>query len=252
MIFSVQPLTILYIAAAIAVVASFVSIIMGKRLTHKERVLMFSIISVPILLATLYVGAYTVNQNFDSATGGPVHWHADYQVWVCDERLDLTNPTFPSNKVGTPLLHEHNDDRIHLEGTLMQLSESTLGRYFYVIGGQITQDSIVFPTNEQGIVAKTNGDQCNGQTSTLNVYVNGERIQNPAEYVIYPHESVPPGDCIIFEFGPENAQTTDRLCESWRASQSSDRPYTYDNYEENREQHHSYVNDLREEEHLGR
>ncbi len=242
----------LFLAATIAIIASLVSLLMGKRLTHKERVLMFSIISIPIIFATLYLGAYTVNQNFESVTGGPVHWHADYQVWVCDERLDLINPRFPSNKVGTPLLHEHNDDRIHLEGTLMRLEDTSLGTYFHVIGGRLTATSISFPTNEQGIVTRVNNDLCDGQPSTLKVFVNGQRIINPAEYIMYPHESVPPGDCIIFEFSPGDAQTTNRMCESWRASQSGDRPYTYENYQENREEYHYYVNDLREEQHLGR
>jgi len=250
--FSIEPTTIILIAASIALIASFASLAMGKRLTHTEKILMFTLISIPIMLSTLYLGAYTVNQNFQSVTGGPVHWHVDYQVWVCDERLDLVDPKFPSNKIGTPVLHEHNDDRIHVEGTIMRLSEANLGTYFNVIGGRITAQSITYPTQDQGIIDKTNGDLCDGQPSTLKVYVNGERIPNPATYVMYPHEKVPPADCVIVEFSPGNEHTTERICESWRASQSSDRPYTYENYEENRAQYHDYVKDLREEQHLGR
>ena len=43
----------------------------------------------------------------------------------------------------------------------------------------------------------------------------------------YPHPNVPPGDCVIVEFGPNLPDTTERMCDFWEAN-----GWTYDNYQE--------------------
>ena len=63
---------------------------------------------------------------------------------------------------------------------------------------------------------RENGDVCpDGSVGTLKVYVNGKLNPDPERYVPAPHIYVPPGDCIIFEFGPGSALTTERICDSW-------------------------------------
>ena len=67
------------------------------------------------------------------------------------------------------------------------------------------------------------GDTCNGQVSDVQVFVYqlGEddtyeqiKLDNPRDYVITDDPNVPPGDCVIFEFGPERDKT-DKLCEQY-------------------------------------
>ena len=60
------------------------------------------------------------------------------------------------------------------------------------------------------------------------VYVNGKKIDNYSEYVIYPDSIVPPGDCIVVLFDETNDDKTDIICESWEVNS-----WNYDNYERN-------------------
>ncbi|MCH7567996.1 MAG: hypothetical protein IIA87_01110 [Nanoarchaeota archaeon] len=182
--------------------------------------LFFWLMIIPIVLSSLYLAGNTIYENIVSETGGPVHWHADYQVLVCGERLDLIDPEGLSNRIGTTILHEHGDDRIHLEGTLREVKDASLGRYFQAIGGELESapGHLIYPTEDKGIINYQNGDLCpDGSLGTLKVYVNGKRIDDFENYVIYPDSRVPPGDCVIIAFDGSERVTTDILCESWEA-----------------------------------
>lgn len=229
--FAANPLTFIWISLALGAVMTLLSFLFGDKLSHGGKILFFSLIAVPILLSSIYMGAHTVHENIISETGGPVHWHVDYQVHVCGERLDLINPTGLNNKIGSPLFHEHNDDRVHIEGTVMNVQSVDLQSYFAVIGGSLTETSLTYRDENKGLVEVQNGDLCNGQESTLNIYINGQQVEDPLNHVPYPHAMVPPGDCVIVEFGPEDSSTTDRLCESWQAQE-----WNYNNYEQLREE----------------
>ena len=203
-------------AAAIAVVLVIASIKYEKRI-QKFKKLVFLGIVIPLILASLFLAATTIYANILSTTKGPVHWHADYEVWACNEKLDLVNPKGMSNRIGTALFHEHGNDRIHIEGVVHSLDDVTLGRYFTTIGGKLQQDKLMYQT-EKGIIVYSNGDPCpNGDRGTLKVYVNGKKIANPEQYVITQTAYVPPGDCIIIDFSSSDAVTTDKICSSWTA-----------------------------------
>lgn len=160
-----------------------------------------------IVMLTLGITAYlvwtTISLNIKSVTGGPVHWHADFEIWHCGEKIDLLDPTGLENKVGTPLFHEHNDGRIHVEGPVLDYKDISLGKFFEVVGG--------FPL-ESGI-------ECNGYPGVVQVFVYKtegntfyqEKIADYADYVLSPHSSIPPGDCIIIELDREKAKT-ERIC----------------------------------------
>src|SRR3989338_7280715 len=77
---------------------------------------------IPVIFTTVFLAAATVIKNQTSVTKGPVHWHADYQIFICgvDQTpptgkstevqpgaVDLLNPRGISNRIGTPDLHEH-------------------------------------------------------------------------------------------------------------------------------------------------
>ena len=153
-----------------------------------------------------------------SVTDGPVHFHADFQIWNCGKEVDLINPTGWDNKVGTPLLHEHNDNRIHVEGPVLDYKDISLGNFFKVVGGFLTDTVLNVPTNS-GVVTMQSGNMCDGEVGFLQVFVyrttdktfSQEKITDGANYVLSSHSSIPPGDCIIIEFDKEKVQT-DRIC----------------------------------------
>ncbi len=211
------------------VLISVGSIIFKDKIKDNNKKYIFWIMVLPVVLSALYLSGYTIYENITSETNGPVHWHADYQVLTCGNKLDLVNPTFPKNKIGSPLLHEHNDDRIHIEGTVNNLEDISLGKYFEVIGGKLEEGHLIYNT-VQGIKEYKDGDECNGTPSSLKVYVNGERIEDYADYLYYPDPLVPPGDCIIISFDPSESETIDILCESWEV-----KGWNYENYKDKRD-----------------
>lgn len=222
-----DPVLYIKLVALFVVFLTILVLLLEGKFKENHKTLLFYLFVIPVMASTLYLGAHTVYENIQSETGGPIHWHADYQVWACGERLDLIDPTGLKNKIGSPLFHEHNDDRIHVEGTVMHLEDIDLGSYFEVIGGELNEQVLVYPTEGKGIVEYSSGETCpNGEVGEVQVFVNGKKQQDFANYLMYPHALVPPGDCIIVEFGP-GKETTDKICESWDTKK-----WTYDNYEE--------------------
>lgn len=226
----VDPVTYLQIVGVFVVLITLIIIVFKKKLGERHKSLLFWLIAAPVLIVTFYLAIATVHENLISQTKGPVHWHADYQVWACDERLNLIDPKGLNNKIGSPLFHEHNDDRIHVEGTVKDVDDVDLEAYFRVVGGRLTNSQLIYPTEERGVLEFNNGDLCNGVESELGVYINGKRVGDVSQIMYYPHALVPPGDCIIVEFGPNLEETTSRICESWGPM-----GWNYDNYEELRE-----------------
>jgi hypothetical protein len=186
---------------------------------------LFAGIVIPTLLTSFYLAGSTIYLNIVSSSGGPVHWHADFQIWDCGKEVELEDPTgFLSNKVGTATLHEHNDQRIHLEGVVVKEAEASLGHFFDVVGGKISANEIQVPTNN-GLIIRRNGDGCgDGKSGILQVYLfrtsgdtyTQEKVANPEKIILSPHGAVPPGDCIIMQFKSTVEDKTDKICQQYR------------------------------------
>jgi hypothetical protein len=180
------------------------------------KVFAFGLIVAIVLGVTGYLIWSTVSINIKSVTGGPVHYHADFEIWNCGQKVDLIDPRGLDNKVGTPLLHEHNDNRIHIEGPVLDNKDISLGNFFKVVGGSM-ETSIKVPTNN-GLITLEDG-KCNGEFAEPQVFVyktegktfSQERLINPKDYVISAYSSVPPGDCIIIELDKPK-EKTDKIC----------------------------------------
>lgn len=229
-----------------------------KRRT-KHKLPIFVSICVVVAGTTLTITGNTIYLNLASATGGPVHWHADIEVWACGNELELRDPTgFLSNKIGTATYHEHNDKRIHLEGVPVELpDDASLGKFMRVIGGSISNNTLVVPLTEGnyfedghdeqdgdgngvpapelvepyifteagGKVARfVNGETCGSEPAQVQAFVyrydeatktyQQSKIEDADKYSIAPHETVPPGDCVIIEFAPAKDRT-DKLCKQF-------------------------------------
>src|SRR3989344_5398241 len=84
-----------------------------------NKIILFLCIVLSVILPTFYFIGSTVYINSVSSSRGPVHWHADIEVFACGEELDFLDPKGLSNKVGVAAFHEHNDKKIHLEGVIV-------------------------------------------------------------------------------------------------------------------------------------
>lgn len=127
----------------------------------KAKLPLFVLIVAVVLGTTGIISGSTVYLNLKSATGGPVHWHADFEVWACGNELELRDPQgFLSNKIGTPTLHEHNDKRVHLEGVPISLPhDASLGKFMTAVGGEISKNSLVLPMNADKLYENATDDE---------------------------------------------------------------------------------------------
>lgn len=222
------------ILIAVLVVAALVKKEPGDYL----RLFLFCGIAAVTTVTTLYLVIDTVAQNQSSVSGGPVHWHADYELFVCgraaagsdshvkgailahaNEEVDLRDPGGISNRIGSSDFHEHGDNRIHVEGVVENLHDVNLQNFFRTVGGELTMDTLRVPT-EEGMLETQNGQPCaDGTRGALQVFlykttgqtVTQEKLANFPEYVLSPYGTVPPGDCLIIEFGPAK-ERTDKTC----------------------------------------
>ncbi|MBI4441475.1 hypothetical protein HY639_04870 [Candidatus Woesearchaeota archaeon] len=211
-------------AGSLAGVLVIITLLLRPRSNRIKAALFLGII-IPVAAATIYVTYATVYLNVISETGGPVHWHADFEVVVCGTSHSLVNAGGFSNLVGESLLHEHGDERIHVEGVLVQSKQASLQSFFRSVGGFLEQDQFVFPS-EKGIINMRNGDICpSGKRGMVQVFVyrvhdkkmTQQKLTDYESYILSPYSTVPPGDCIIIEFD-EPKERTERICESYKVA----------------------------------
>lgn len=189
----------------------------------KTKWVLFLLMMIPALATTAFLSVSTMLVNAASESGGPVHWHAAIQVYACGNELDLVDPTGLTNRIGTPLLHEHNDKQIHVEGVVLQRSDISLSHFFEVIGGHWNTRALFVPTGS-GPVHLENGDRCpDGSVAELQAFVyqveNGVarqyKLTDPTSYVLEPEIKVPSGDCVIIEFAPAQ-EATEHVCDLYQ------------------------------------
>lgn len=149
-----------FIGAALLLILVIASIFAVRKNKKKLFKPLYISIAVVATAATLIISGATVYLNLKSATGGPVHWHADIEYWACGNELELRDPQGAlSNKIGTPTLHEHDDKRIHLEGVPVHLpQDASLGKFMNVISGEISQNTLILPLNNDKLYENGNDD----------------------------------------------------------------------------------------------
>ncbi len=223
----VEALTLPVVGYAflLLLVLTVIAILVKKQSETLKRFFFWSMTGL-VIVTSVAMMASTVFLNMASWSGGPVHWHADFQVWACGNKIDLKDPQGFLNRIGTSVLHEHNDERIHFEGVIMTPQQAMFDNFFNVIGGELTSRSFTVPTNT-GTETYATGDLCpDGSSGTMQVFayqVNDDKtftqrkLTHPENYVIDQVSTVPPGDCLIVEFGEEKDRT-DKLCLSYQAA----------------------------------
>ncbi len=197
-----DPNQIILFSGIIIFLAIFSALLFRKHLRDGHKKVLFAIIAVVAIIGTLYLAGATVYLNQKSWSHGPVHWHADFEIQACGEHIDLVDPEGLQNYVGDATVHEHGDNRIHMEGVMFEREDAELSEFFEALGGEFSENTMRIPTNK-GYIAWTNGELCNGVPAEWHTFVNGKLIDSKEapEYVISPWQTVPPGDTIKFVFG---------------------------------------------------
>lgn len=224
--FSLLALGLLLILAVIAVFL--------KNANGRVKYLLFGAIALVSVLTTLYLVGSTIYLNQQSETGGPIHWHADFEIWHCGRQVNIEDPAGFSNKVGTEVVHEHNDNRMHFEGVLLALHDASIGHFFESLGGSMSSKHLTIP-KDSGLTTYQDGDVCPDESAAeMQVFVykqslpsddgqtkdrefSQKKLKDPQNYVISPFSQVPPGDCVILEFDKPK-EKTDKLCNFYKVA----------------------------------
>ncbi len=147
-----------------------------------KRTLMW-LFALAIILPSIYTTGAFLHTTQTTWSGGEIHWHADYEIIVsvgkdradkfssqnCRQegdsylcQLDLVSPSefcdrttheasymcILNDRTGATDFHEHDDRRIHWEGVFDKREHATLGSFFETFGGELTEESLVYPTDD--------------------------------------------------------------------------------------------------------
>ncbi len=135
-----------------------------------------------------------------SATGAPRindHWHATYQVLICGKR-QRNFPTWEASEG----VHTHADGVIHIHPFTPQGegAGARLVKWFEYGGGKLTQTEMHMPGTPKDQVYKNGEKSKDGCEGVLQVFVNGEKMENWGRYI--PQD----GDRVRIVFGPEESE----------------------------------------------
>lgn len=119
---------------------------------------------------------------------GDDHWHAEFQIWVCDEQQSTAFQWEGG-------VHTHADGFIHIHPFTPEEEGrgARLVKFFEYGGGLLTETQLRIPGTSQTL---QNGMECpDGNSGRVHVFVNGEELQDWSDYI--PQD----GDRIIVLFG---------------------------------------------------
>lgn len=241
------------IAVVGAAVIALTALVVALAVTHvrwpKFKAPLFTLVVLITVVTTLALSVVTIALNLNSPTAGPVHWGADFQIWACNNQLNLRDPRgLVNNRIGSSALYEKNDGRIHYDGTPAHLpDDASLGAFMQGVGGEISDSSLTVPLNDRDGFAGTptmpeqlephittdrngtsarfmSGQACGSDKSEVQVFVysfnpgtktySQTKLPHPAAYELSHATASPPGDCVIVEFAPPKDHT-DHLCTSF-------------------------------------
>lgn len=159
----------------------------SKKIVFYGIIIIVSIVTIYLIVSTIYI-------NITSYSRGLVHWHADLEIEICGEEVELEKATkFLSNKVGEEEVHHHGDMRIHVEGVVNNKEEATLGYFFDAINEDFTSTSIL---------GYKNGYLCENTSlpGKVKMFINDIENFEFRDYEISHYTDVPPGDKIKIVF----------------------------------------------------
>ena len=142
------------------------------------------------------VGVLTIISIWNPAHPYPGdHWHVQYAVVICGE----VQPPVPGFQGG---IHSHGEAgviHIHPVDSKDAGSNATLGRFFSLAGGRLTDGGIAYPGGEH----YGNGDRCpDGEAGTLSTHLFDLESRERTRLIPDPENYVPNDrEAILIEFG---------------------------------------------------
>jgi hypothetical protein len=231
---------IIYGGVLSTLVLASISFYREEELNLRDKNIIMNGFLIAVLVPSLYTAGAFVHQSQTSWSGGEIHWHADYEVMVEEnneyQQLDLIDPSnfceetrhesttmcSLNDRTGSTKYHEHNDNRIHLEGIFKEREDAVLSAYFETFGGKLTNTELRYPTNERMV------EKAEGNSETLKILINqgvggnrewcaiekqsnlsqedicrtseGELATTPSNYVISPYKRGPTLDDIFIVY----------------------------------------------------
>lgn len=206
------------------------SFLREKNLTMHDKNILMKAFIVAVLFPSFFAAGAFIHESQTSWSGGEVHYHADFEFFVNngnDEivRLNLVDPQefceetehessymcSINDRTGSTEYHEHNDQRIHLEGVFKTKEDASLAAFFETFNGELSNQRLVVPTTEGVKTYEETADM--NLTIAVNRGVGGSRdwcligedvaeenlcstsygwkASSPAEYVVSPYQSGP-------------------------------------------------------------
>lgn len=208
---------VVLIASVLLIALVLIAMWVTKSKKKKLKLPVFVAIAAVVTITTCTISGATIYLNVKSATGGPVHWHADFEIWACGNELELRDPRGAlSNKIGTPTLHEHDDKRIHLEGVPVSLPhDASLGKFMEVVDGKISKNNLVVPLNDDEFFENNKDEEDgdgNGAPSPelLDPFIKTERDGKVASFLNGQMCGNTPAEvqAFVYNFNPETKTYT--------------------------------------------
>jgi hypothetical protein len=231
---------IIYGGVLSTLVLASISFYREEELNLRDKNILMNGFLIAVLVPSLYTAGAFVHQSQTSWSGGEIHWHADYEVMVEEnneyQQLNLIDPSnfceetshesttmcSLNDRTGSTKYHEHNDNRIHLEGIFKERDDAVLSAYFETFGGKLTNTELGYPTNERMVEkAEGNGEtlkilikqgvggnrewcaiekQSNLSQEDICRTSEGELATTPSNYVISPYKRGPTLDDIFIVY----------------------------------------------------
>ena len=127
-----------------------------------------------VLVGILFAGCVS------PPTKNVVHWHAKVNIEICGIHKDLPKIPPGQGHLGSPLLHTHDDNIVHLEGDIKN-QDITIGKFMDVIGLDFSETSFM---------GKSNGDDCNGSPGKWKMFLNLQESNLFRDYVVSDGDTV--------------------------------------------------------------
>ncbi|MEK6862001.1 MAG: hypothetical protein AABY07_08610 [Nanoarchaeota archaeon] len=149
----------------------------------KKNIIKYSIIGIILIVVVYFAFKMFSGPKVESYTKGPVHWHAELNVYICGKKVGVPEE-LPQGQhhLGLPLLHTHADGLIHIEGQIWKKEDITLGAYM---------DAINVPFANNTIIDYKNDGMCNdGKSNKIKMLVNGEESSEFRNYVVNDKDKI--------------------------------------------------------------
>ena len=172
----------------------------------KDKILLLPLIIIGIcLLGAIGIGIYKFTRPaHPSYLDSGFHVHADFKVYLNGQAVDFTGAKYQSTE------EKHLDEYAHLHdgnGGVLHIHKAgiTLNYFFKTLGIEFTHDCFILDTKERF---------CTTPTSTLQVFVNGQKNDQLSEYIPQDldHILITYGATSTAEIDQELKSITDNAC----------------------------------------